>query len=418
MKFQPRPENPFPDFIATYFDRCRAVCPRLRVIAGKWTFEDLLPGLSDFDTRLIFTDEVTVRDWADMSLAVGNVHTQLAKEYPHWARILEHLPGLNLMGKELTDPLFYYPEFPQWTFYRGDETMLGKIRSYLDQKPWTSRDELFHLKKFALYFGPYNRSIDPSINLGPYENKYPLHSRFMHYFTPPIQSFVSLMQKKGIVGKLQALRLARDIFPNPQTIDLILDAVDQHYEISEYYEEPKLTEIENRLEEYLKQAYATLAPHVTLINIDPADTPSELKKKITTVPVDPVETFYEGVKFSRFMKGRLLFYATAITWFDTQWLIRNELGRIVQNFYEQPLRTFGQVYFKETLTADEVLMRIEGSILPSDICRDVRTFVQRSRAPIRDGFEKSQAAGVAEVFEPVQVLVEKLGELLLPGVMR
>ena len=101
MIFEPKPANDFRLFIATYFERCRAECPKLAAIAGKWTFEDLIPGLSDFDTRFIFSDGVTVEDWMRMSTAVGRVHTSLAKEYPRWARILEHLPGLNLTLAEM-----------------------------------------------------------------------------------------------------------------------------------------------------------------------------------------------------------------------------------------------------------------------------------------------------------------------------
>jgi len=190
MIFEPRPENIFPEFIHCYFERCRAVCPPLRAIAGKWTFEDLIPGLSDFDTRLIFLDDVTPSNWIDLSVAVGEVHTELASQRPEWARILEHLPGLNLTQSEMIDPVTYYPEFQQWSFYIGDTGFLSPIRDALADRPWGDRDEIFHLKKFSTYYGPYRRGIDPAVNLGKWENKYPLHSRYMHYFTPPVQSAV------------------------------------------------------------------------------------------------------------------------------------------------------------------------------------------------------------------------------------
>jgi hypothetical protein len=412
MKFEPKPDNCFSEFIETYFERCRKVCPKLRGIGGKWTFEDLIPGLSDFDSRLLFTDDTTVPEWAEMSLAIGNVHTDLAKEFPQWARILEHLPGLNLMRKEMINPTFYYPEFQLWSFYCGDRNILDSIRNYLTAKPWTRRDEIFHLKKFALYYGPYQRGIDPAVNIGRWENKYPLHSRFMHYFTPPLQSAVSLVLKRGVAGKFEALRLARKTFPHPEVIDMILAATDRHYEIQEYYEEPKLSQIEKDLEKYLRTVYAALADHVTQIRIDPNDTPKELKAKVAAVPVDPAEQFYEGVKFSRFMKGRLLFYATSIAWFDTTWLIHIELGRIVNNFFDKPLTTFGQIIYKENLPAEEVLNRLGGKILSPEIVRQAREFARIAALPIRDGKEKQHAYQVAQIFEPVQSMVETLGEEL------
>ena len=50
MRFEKKPENDFARFIDAYFEECAAACPRIEGIAGKWTFEDLIPGLSDFDT--------------------------------------------------------------------------------------------------------------------------------------------------------------------------------------------------------------------------------------------------------------------------------------------------------------------------------------------------------------------------------
>ena len=56
MIFAPAPPNEFREFIQLYYERCRQVCPKLIAAAGKWEFEDLIPGLSDFDTRFIFSD--------------------------------------------------------------------------------------------------------------------------------------------------------------------------------------------------------------------------------------------------------------------------------------------------------------------------------------------------------------------------
>ena len=96
MTLEPRPPNFFPEFIHIYYERCRAVCPKLRAIGGKWGPEDLSPGLSDFDTRFLAADDTTAADWTRMSFNVGEVHAQLARNEPRWARILEHTPGINL----------------------------------------------------------------------------------------------------------------------------------------------------------------------------------------------------------------------------------------------------------------------------------------------------------------------------------
>ncbi len=409
MNFNRKPTNDFSQFIKEYYTRVGMRCPKLKAIAGKWTFEDLIPGLSDFDTRLIFADGITIDEWIEMSLSVGCVHTELAKEFPHWARILEHLPGINLTYSEMTDEKFYYPEFQQWSFYHGDETIIGRIKSYLSAKEWNERDELFHLKKFSVYYGRYIRGIDPAINLGKWENKYPLHSRFMHYFTPPVQSAVSIIENKGIAGKFESLRKAKEIFPESDVIDMIFDAVDKHYEIEEYYQEPKLTEIEDKLERYLQNVLGELKKYVTLTNIQGTEEPIELKKKVRSISIDAIEQFFEGSRFCRFMKGRLLFYAESINWFDSSWLIRNELGRIITNFYEKPLRSFGLIRFGEKLSADEVLERID-DVIDAEIRKNIKEFVRIASRPIANGSEKKRAKEVADVFEAVQIMIELLSK--------
>lgn len=413
MRFEPRPENDFQDFIDLYFERCKEVCPKIAVIAGKWTFEDLIPGLSDFDTRFIFEDDISINEWLEMSLAVGRVHARIAREYPKWARMLEHLPGINLMISEVTNPIFYYPEFKQWTFYKGDQATVDLIEQYLQNTEWSKRDEYYHLKKYALFCGPYLRWIDPAVNIGKYENKYPLHSRFMHYFTPPLQAAVSIIKKKNIRGKFEALRLARDLFDNPEVIDMLFDVNEKHYELPDYYIEPKLTEIERTLEKYLNNVYLKLADHVTLIEVNPADTAKEIKAKASGMSVDWFNQFYEKAKFCRFMRGRLLFYAEQIDWFDAAWLIRNDLGRIINNFYKNPLIAAGHILFDEKLSPEEVLNRLSGEFISSEIAKGVAKFVEAASRTIEDGQEKKHAKEVVEVFEPLQVMIETVTAKLL-----
>ncbi len=82
IKFEPIPINDFEQFINLYYTKCHERVPQIEAIAGKWTFEDLIPGLSDFDTRFIVSNTMTADDWCDMSEAVGQVHLEICKKYP------------------------------------------------------------------------------------------------------------------------------------------------------------------------------------------------------------------------------------------------------------------------------------------------------------------------------------------------
>ena len=234
----------------------------------------------------------------------------------------------------------------------------------------------------------------------------------MHYFTPPVQSAVSIIRKKGIPGKLDALRQAKELFPNPDVIDMILQSLEMHYENADYYIEPRLTEIEKSLEEYLRNVWIELSDHITLTQPDRGDRKDDVKAKVNAIPVDPAEQFYEGIKFSRFMKGRLLFYATQIDWFDSSHLIDVELGRIVQNFYEKPLKTFALVKFGRDISADEVLGKLSPDMVPSDVVDGVRRFTTAAKQPVIDGDGKAHAKKIAEVIEPINTMNALLGNHL------
>ncbi len=346
-------------------------------------------------------------------MQIGRVHHAIALEHPGWARILEHLPGLNYTLAEFIDPAYYYPEFHQWTVYDGDPNARGQIENYLSAQTWTTADELYHLLRFGTYYGPYLCGIDPAINIGPWKSKYPLHSRFMHYFTPAVQAAVSILERKSVRGKLAALRLAREVLPHPEVVDMIMDALRCHYEIPEWYSEEALSDIERRLQAYLRCAYEALLSSSTLIDGDPSDSPRQLKARIAAVPRSPVCEFLEGTKFSRQMTGRLLFYGASVPGFDSEWLIRNELGRIVSGFYTQPLKAFSRGVFGEELPPQSVLERLNGWLLSESVCNDVVHFVDVASSHIPLGQERQRAREVAACVEPVQVMHEILARELI-----
>jgi len=409
IEFAPCPENTFDDHIREYFERSREACPQIEAIYGKWTFEDLIPGMSDFDTRFIVSDDTSPEDWVHISREVGRVHTEICREDPNRARILEHLPGINLTWSETCDRLFYYPEFHQWTGFYGDREKMSQFASFLAEKPWSTADELFSVKKFALYFTPYNRGIDPPINLGAFESKYPLHSRFMHYFCPPVQCAVGILEKRMVRGKLDSLRLARGHFPNESVIDLIFDAVERHYEIPGYYVEPKLTEIEDALFDYLGAVYEIIRPEITVIDARPGDTSDELKKKLGALETALLDRFYEGAKFCRLMMGRLLFYAEEIPHFDSSWLIGHELRRIRRLFFETTFAAFGRIAWDENLTPEEALERCRGEFLADDEYGRVKAYADIFGEPYDESRIKEFAREVAARMAPFQVVLEKLG---------
>jgi len=67
---------------------------------------------------------------------------------------------------------------------------------------WELRDELYHLKRWLMFWGLYNREIDPPINIAPaIEPKYVMHSRAMRCFVPSLQAALSLINRRTVHGK-------------------------------------------------------------------------------------------------------------------------------------------------------------------------------------------------------------------------
>lgn len=410
IRFAPCPENTFEQHISEYYERSREKCPKIEAIYGKWRFEDLIPGMSDFDTRFIVSSDTAPEDWVHMSREVGRIHADICRRHPGRARILEHLPGVNLTWAETRDPSFYYPEFHQWTAYFGFEHRIAEFGEYLNNTPWNETDEMFNVKKFALYFTPYDRTIDPPINLHEFESKYPLHSRFMHYFCPPLQSAVSIARKRMIRGKAESLRYAREMFPDSGLIDMIMEAVDRHYEIPEWYEESAITRIEERLFTYLREVFRIIQPEISVIDASPEDTSKDLKAKLSDVNASSaaMDSFYEGAKFCRLMMGRLLFYAEDIPLFESSWLIGHEIRRIRRLFYETTFTSFARIAWGANMTPEESLERCRGAFLNEADYRAVKAYADIFSEPWKPAEIKKFAVRVAERMGDFQIVLEKL----------
>jgi broad specificity phosphatase PhoE len=401
MIFAPKPENDFAQFIRAYYDECRSRFAEIEAIAGKWTFRDLIPGMSDFDTRFILRDTMDADDWCRMSTAIGEAHLALCRRYPCWARNLEHLPGINLTWTELLSERLYYPEYQQWSFYHTEQPdrLASALRRFA-QRAWDAKDEYFHLKKFCLFYGRYDRAIDPPVNLGQHRSKYPLHSRLMHYFTPPVHSAVCLLLKRNIVGKFEALETAAGLFPDLACWATLNEILGADYRAPVWYVEPALSRLEDQLEQALQAIARALRPALTLVPADAGVDITAWKAALRGVPVDPALLIFENAKFSRLMKGRLRFYAAAPEFFETDWLIENELRRIGNNFFRAPFRTYWKIRSGQSIdNPAAILDQLEDDPLTAGQIAAVKEFDRLTSVPPPPERRRETALAIAAIFD-------------------
>lgn len=413
MIFAPKPKNEFNEFMMMYYEQCRSKIPQIEALAAKWNFEDLIPGMSDYDTRFIYS-EMTVDDWCNASMSIGDVHLDICSKYPKWARILEHLPGINLTWDEFTDDNLYYPEYHQWTIYHShNESKLESAQEYLADHQWDSRDEYFFLKKFLTYYGPYDRKIDPAVNLKEFENKYPLHSRFMHYFVPPLQAAVCVIQKRPIRGKMESVLEAKKIFPKLAVLDELIEAVEKHYEFEHLYFEPDISELEKKLYDALTEISKYLGKHITIFDKVSDTTPIEWKKLLKTYKVNPLLNVFDNAKWSRQMKGRLYFYANAPKHFDSQWCIEIELNRIHNMFFAVPYKTYWELTTGQTATdLVDIVKNLTGTVLTAKQADSTLKYHYLTSRKWDQADYKKPALEIVEIYEDFYRGLYNLTEIL------
>ena len=199
---------------------------------------------------------------------------------------------------------------------------------------------------------------------------------------------------------MQALRLGREMFPETSIFQEVMDIGTKHYEVPHLYEEPGLTELENRLFEGLKLLASKLRDAITILPQPLSDDPYKWKDAIKKVEVDPRLLLFDGAKFSRLMKGRLKFYANAPTHFDTTWCIQNDVNRMGNNFFRTPFKIFEQVVYHQKIDDPaEKVPDLVPEILSKEEMENTLAFDRLTREKCKNGQEVETANQIAEIFD-------------------
>ena len=284
---------------------------RVVALAAKWRKDDLVPGLSDMDFRIICDDRTTVDDWVEIDRAMGQIHLEMVRSCPQWNRINEHPAGAGMTVAEVMDERFYNPEYAVWDLWCGGREWFDDLKSYVAARPFGRSDEHAHLSKFLLYYSPYIHGIDPAHNLGPFESKYPLHSRCWHYFAPPMLSAACVLAGRNFPGKQEGLRWLSDNGLIAPQVEAVLGQVEAHYQTPELESPRRLAAFEEFLFTAFQQIYRPLCEAVRHLDVDAGAPPDAIKRQLARDETPPVERFMESLRWARTRAGRYHFYANA-----------------------------------------------------------------------------------------------------------
>jgi hypothetical protein len=185
--------------------------------------------------------------------------------------------------------------------------------------------------------------------VGKYIDKYPLHSRVMHYFAIPVQAAMSIITKRNIKGKLEAFRLAAAKYSELHVFEECIELVDKHYEVEKMYSEENIVKFEDRLEAALNYLLEELKICITEIPKESLKSISDMKKAFYSIKPALHIAFLERSRFARLFKGRMKFYLNAPGYFDCEFLINAELKRGGDMFFFTPFRIYWEMVTGESV---------------------------------------------------------------------
>lgn len=298
--------------VADYLSRELSTCsPRFVTLVAKWSRDDLVPGLSDMDFRIVCDEKTTAEDWVHIDDQIGRIHRRMVEAHPEWNRINEHTAGAGVSLAEFAGDRLHHPEYAVWTPWRGKADPIEAISSAALSRPLEALDEHYHLSRFLAYYSPYIKDIDPPINLGELEPKYALHSRCWHYYAPPMLSAATLLARRHFAGKRDGLLwLAENGFAAPQTL-AVLEQVDAHYDTPERDDPQRLAKFEGYLFTAFEELLGPTLEAVKLLPIPPGASRRELQAHLSRRSADPLIELLEHVRFARIRAGRYYFYLHA-----------------------------------------------------------------------------------------------------------
>ena len=294
-------------------------------VAGKWARKDLVPGLSDLDSRIICDGETSADDWVEIDRVIGEVHLDMVRRHPEWNRINEHTAGAAMSISEVMDERFYNPEYPVWDVWTGPKEWLNELKAYVLKRPFGHSDEHFHLSRFLGFFSPYIHGIDPAVNLGEFEPKYALHSRCWHYFAPPMLSAASVMAGRNFESKRDGIEWLTENGPIREQAGEVLRQVDAHYETEELDDEQRLLRFEEFLHKGFIAVYPVICSSLRHLEVDPSAEISTVKKRLGEKQPTTSEMLMENLRWARTRAARYFFYSHAPEHFEVEHFMAAEM---------------------------------------------------------------------------------------------
>jgi len=400
----------FFELCAWFGERWSAEFPAFSLWTCKWRPEDLIPGLSDLDARVICED-ITPEDWVRLDELAYRTHLEITRARPEWARKLEHTPGVCSTKSEVLDETLFQPEMRNWDFYWGDREFFNQIRAYIRNRAWGAVDEHYFLaKRFVPWCTPYNREIDPPINIPAHIlPKYALHSRAMHYFVPCIKAALAVINRDSVTGKREALYRWLQIYPKEPVLHEVAHMLEVHYEVPWLEDKQEWYAFEERLWRFIQKITPEVLRAVTIVDLGDDLSMENLRRKLKEIPGQPMMTLYNGVRCSRIRKGRWMFYLNAPDFFETDHVCQWEIRWLGSAFTTSVFDSYAQIKWGEKgLPLDEILDRMTPELIDKSEGRIIKQVFAAAAGRSTCAEARERLRQAAEVYTDYYLILERM----------
>lgn len=400
----------FFELLNWFGDRWSKAFPPFALLTCKWRPEDLIPGLSDVDTRIICED-ITPQDWIRLDELVGEAQLEVMRTRPEWARKLEHTPGIACTRSELLDDALYQPETRTWEYYWGDRQLFNQVRDRIQRRTWSDVDEYYFLaSRFVPWCTPYNREIDPPINIP--RNilpKYALHSRLMHYFVPCVQAALAVINRDTLTGKREAIYRLAQLYPDEPVLHEAIHLLDVNYEVPWLEEESAWYAFEARCWDFIRKITPDVLAAVTIVDLGADLSMDNLRRRLKEFPGQPMMTLFNSLRFSRIRKSRWLCYLNAPDFFETEhaafWEVKWLAGPFTSNIFD----AYSQLKWGQRgLALDEMLGRMVGEVLDKHDEKVVRQVFATASGKPTPAEALARLRPTAEVYPDYYLILERM----------
>ena len=400
----------FLDLTTWFGERWHAAFPAFTLLTCKWRPEDLIPGLSDIDARIICND-VKPEDWVRLDEIVSRTHLEVTQAHPEWARKLEHLPGVCATMSELFAADLYEPELRDWDYYWGDRDQFNALKQMVAARSWGRSDEYYYLaKRFVPWCTPYNRAIDPPINIPTaLLPKYALHSRVMHYFVPCIKAALAVINRDSVTGKREALYRWSQLRPDVSVLRESIDLLDCHYEVPWLEDEQAWYAFEDRLWAFIREITPRVLDAVTIVDLGAERTVDHLRRALRAFHGEPLMALFDAVRFSRIRAGRWRFYLNAPAHFDPGQIYVWEMRWLQGVFTSGCFEAYSQWRWGEAgLPLEEILSRLTPTLLDAQSTDVVRRVFSAAAGPATAPDAGARLAAIVDIYGDYYLVLERL----------